>query len=124
MSDMSVNPNRAGLDKIISRNIVIYRWAVLISFAFIAVGLAIAAFSDTDVDHSIESPAKLVSQIVDLEASGFLGLGIILMVITPIVMIVDAAIGFFRIGDRRYGFIATAVAAILLLSIVISYVIG
>lgn len=124
MSDMSVNPNRAVLDKIIGRNITIYRWAVLISFSIIAVGFVIAIIRGSDVDSSVGSPARIISQLADLEASGFLGLGIILMVLTPIVMIADAAIGFFRVGDRRYGFITSAVAAILLLSIVISYVIG
>lgn len=116
--------NRKTLDIIIQRTIVMYRWAVIASFALIGVGFVIATGADQSVDTEMANPLALLRQIFDLQASGFFGIGIGLMILTPIVMIAVAAGTFFRAGDRRYGIITTAVALILSLSIAISFVIG
>lgn len=116
--------SRETLDIIIQRTILIYRYAVLATFALIGVGFVITIFTDQNVDATMAAPLTLLGQAFDLEASGLFGLGIAAMIVTPIVMIANAALTFFRSGDRKYGLITTAVAAILTLSIVISFVIG
>lgn len=124
MTDSIQTTSRETLDTIIARTITIYRWAVYISFAFIGAGFLIAALANQSVDAEMESPLRLTRQMLELKASGYFGTGIGVMILTPIVMITAGAAAFFKAGDRRYGFITIAVATILSLSIIISFVIG
>lgn len=124
MTDSTQLTSRETLDIIIQRTILIYRWAVVASFAFIGIGFLITVFGAQDIDTEMASPMTLLRQLVDFEASGYFGIGIGLMILTPIVMIANAAVIFFEADDRRYGLITTAVATILLLSIAVSFVIG
>lgn len=124
MAELSQLSSREALDTIIQRTIVIYRWAVTLTFAFVGIGFLITIFGDQNVDSVMGDPDTLFRQVMDLEASGFFGVGISIMILTPIIMIANAAYLFFRAGDKRYGLITSAVVAILLLSIVISYITG
>lgn len=124
MTDSTQLTSREVLDIIIQRTILIYRWAVYVSFAIIAIGFVLAIAGDQDVSAEMAMPINLLRQIFDLQASGYLGVGIGVMILTPIVMIADGAISFFRAGDRRYGLITIGVAIILSLSIAISFVTG
>lgn len=116
--------SRQTLDVIVKRTIAIYRWAVVASFTIIGIGFLIAIVADQQVETEMSDPLTIASRLFDLQASGFFGAGISVMVLTPIVMIAIAAVTFFRAGDQRYGLITSAVAAILSLSIAISFVIG
>lgn len=124
MTDSTQLTSRETLDMIIQRTILIYRWAVVATFAFIGAGFLITLFADQIIDTEMASPYELLRQIFALDASGFFGVGIGLVILTPIVMIANAAVIFFKVDDRRYGWITMAVAMILMLSIVISFVIG
>lgn len=116
--------SRDTLNVIVQRTIFSYRWAVIASFAMLGAGFVIALLSNQQVDSEMGSPLAIIRQLFDLEASGFFGIGIGIMILTPIVMIADASITFMKAGDRRYALITAAVAAILSLSIVIAFVIG
>lgn len=123
---MSTQPlnHRHTLNDIIRRAIDIYRWTVYTSFAAIGVGVVLAFFTNGDVDTKMGNPGQIISKVLDLDAAGFFGLGISIMILAPIVMIATSAITFFRAEDQRYGLISTSVAVILSLSIVIAFVIG
>ena len=124
MTDSTQLTSRETLDIIIQRTIIIYRWAVIASFSMIGIGFLITLIANQNIDTNMATPARLLRQVINLEASGFFGIGIGLMVLTPIVMIASAALTFFSAGDKRYGLITTTVAVILLLSIVVSFAIG
>lgn len=124
MTDSTQLTSREALDILIQRTISIYRWAVYGSFAFIGLGFLIAIVEDQSVDTEMAGPTQLIRQVLDLQASGFFGIGIGVMILTPIVMIAAGAVTFLRAGDRRYAQITFAVAVILSLSIVISFVTG
>lgn len=124
MTDSTQLTSRETLDIIIQRTIIIYRWAVVATFAMIGAGFLITIAADQNIDTNMATPSELLRQVFSLEASGFFGIGIGLMVLTPIVMIASAALTFFNAGDKRYGLITTSVAGILLLSIFVSFVIG
>lgn len=124
MTDSTQLTSRETLDIIIQRTIAIYRGAVVASFAFIGVGFLITILADQIVESEMASPATLLRQVLNLEAAGYFGIGIAVMILTPIIMIANAAVIFLTSGDRRYGLVTSAVAAILLLSIIISFVIG
>lgn len=124
MSSAQPVNSRQTLDSIIHRAIAIYRWAVLVAFGFLAIGFVIAQVRDQRVGTEMGHPDELIQQVLDLQASGFLGLGIAAMIVTPIVMIAAGAWTFLSAGDRRNGLITATVAVILALSIAVSFLIG
>lgn len=121
---MNQPTSQSTLHSISQRTITIYRWAVYATFAFVFAGIAIALFSDHDIETEMGSPANLISKMLDLNPSGSLGIGIGIMILAPIVMVADAALSFYRGGDKRFALITCAVALILAFSILISFIWG
>ena len=112
------------IKKINRRTIAIYQWAVYATFAFVFAGFATALFGEHELETEMGSPTELISKLIDLNPSGFFGVGIGIMILAPIVMVADAAISFYRGGDKRFALITCGVALILAFSILISFIWG
>jgi uncharacterized membrane protein len=91
-----------------------------LSFALIITGLVIAILRDEPLTGELGTFAHVFDELITGHSNGFLGLGILVMILAPIVSSATIAINFFRIGDRRYGLITTAVFVILMVSITLS----
>ena len=102
----------------------VYRWAVIFSFALLTVGFALTILTDHEVETEIGGPIAMLQGAADLHPAGFFGLGIGVMILAPIVMLIDAAIIFLRMGDRRYAGFTSLVALILSLSIAVAFLRG
>lgn len=124
MTNPLLSTPQSTLREIRRRTITSYQWAVYASFAFIFAGLIVALFSDKAVETEMGAPSDLLRRMIDLHPAGFFGMGIGIMILAPIAMLIDAAVTFFRRGDRRYAMITTAVALILSFSILISFLKG
>lgn len=116
--------NRPIIKTINRRTIAIYQVAVIATFAFVFAGFAAALIGDHEIENEMGSPTELFSKLIDLNPAGFFGIGIGVMILAPVVMVADAAITFYRGGDKRYALITCAVAAILGFSILISFIWG
>lgn len=106
------------------RTIAIYQFAVYATFAFVFAGFAAAIFGDHVIETEMGAPTELISKLLDLNPSGFFGIGIGIMILAPVVMVADAALSFYRGGDKRFMLITCAVAVILIFSILISFIWG
>ncbi len=124
MTDNAIPTSRSTLRIVRRRTILFYQWSVYASFGFIFAGIIVALFSDKPAETEMGAPSELLSRMIDLHPSGFFGVGIGLMILAPIVMLADAAITFFRRGDKRFGVITTGVTIILSFSILISFLRG
>lgn len=91
-----------------------------LSFTLIIVGLVVAVTRDEPLASRLGSISQVLDQLVNGHSNGFLGIGILAMILSPIVAAGTIAISFFRIGDRRFGLITTAVFIVLLVSIALS----
>lgn len=91
-----------------------------LSFALIIAGLVIAILRDEPLSPELGAFGHIFDELVTGHSNGFLGIGILVMILSPIVASATIAINFFRIGDRRYGMITTAVFVILMISIAMS----
>jgi uncharacterized membrane protein len=91
-----------------------------LSFALIIVGLIIAIVRDEPLTSELGTFDHVLDELLTGHSNGFLGLGILVMILSPIVSSATIALNFFRIGDRRYGFITAAVFAVLVVSIALS----
>jgi uncharacterized membrane protein len=60
-------------------------------------------------------PAALVTDLVTLTPAGFLWLGLLAVIATPISRVIAAAVGFARTGDR--GMVGVAVAILVVIAV-------
>lgn len=116
--------NKTSIAPIIAGTMSIYRWAVYLSFAFIGAGLVLAAFTDHEIETKLGTPIDMLRHALELDPTGFFGIGIGVMILAPIAMLGSAAVTFFRNGDRRYGTFTSVVAMVLSLSILIAFLKG
>ena len=91
-----------------------------LSFTIIAIGLVLAIARDEPLATELGQINDVLDDLSGGHSNGFLGLGILVMILSPIVATATIAVNFFRIGDRRYGMISSAVFTVLLASIVIA----
>ena len=91
-----------------------------LSFAMVIIGLVLALVRDEPLRTELGQIDRVADDLLGGHSNGFLGLGILIMILSPIVAVATIAANFFRIGDRRYGLIAGTVMAILLGSIAIA----
>jgi len=62
-------------------------------------------------------PAELVRDLVALEPAGFLWLGILVVIATPLSRVVGAAVGFTRRGERLMAAVSLAILGVIAISI-------
>ncbi len=108
---------RSGFD--INRLIFyVLRGGVVLSITVILVGFALAATGrpmPPDGLHPTEIPGELAAG----QPAGFLGLGILLLILTPVARVFLSVFYFAREKDRTYVLITVFVFAILMVGIVI-----
>jgi uncharacterized membrane protein len=68
--------------------------------------------------------AALPTDLVTLTPAGFLWLGLLAVIATPISRVIAAAVGFARLGDRRLVGVAVAILLVIAVGIVTSLASG
>lgn len=97
-------------------------WGFRISLGLILLGLILAFIRQESLSAELGSPVHVFDQLISGHAEGILGVGILVMIISPIAATISITIDFFRVNDRRYGYISLAVVLILVASIAWSLV--
>lgn len=130
MAEVSVKQANLSPDEIQSRGrelLPIYRaaitvltWGFRIGAAILGVGLFVAIIRQESLRRNAESYPDILPSVFDGEASGIISLAIIVLVATPVVTVLRVGIGFFRIGDRRFGLLSLIVLGVLGVSISLS----
>ena len=92
-------------------------WGSRLGAALLLVGLAVALARREPLNHQAEPFAEVLPAVLDGRAAGIVDLAILWLMITPVVTVVVVAIGFLRLGDRRYALLSLLVLAILGVSI-------
>lgn len=112
---------RKDIAHIRENTVTLYRIGYTLSFLLIGIGIVIALVRRTALSSSLPPLSHIIQDMLDLHPNGFIGLGIGVMILTPIVMTIQTAISFFGMGDRRFGLITSVVAAILLVTIGLAF---
>lgn len=110
------------LTPVIGNTISIYTWGFRISLALVLIGLVVGFIRDEPLTSSLGSPDQVFREFFDGHSNGILGVGILVMILTPLIGVTAIAINFFRINDRRFGLFATAIILILIGSVAFSYI--
>lgn len=69
-------------------------------------------------------PTQLIPDLRALEPAGFLWVGILVVIATPLSRVVGAAIGFIRRGERLMAAVSLAILGVIAISIGIALVTG
>jgi uncharacterized membrane protein len=67
---------------------------------------------------------SLVADLVSLQPAGFLWLGLLAVIATPLSRVAAAAIGFGLAGDRRMVVVSVAILAVIALSVATALALG
>jgi uncharacterized membrane protein len=113
-------PERA--ERVVEDTITLFRWGYIASFTLVGIGLIVALVRDIALATELGGPGKIVGDVLDLDPNGFIGLGIGVMILTPIIMTIEVAVNFFRAGDSKFGTITAIVAAILVVTLALAFV--
>lgn len=100
----------------------VYRWGSLVSGIVIVLGILVAIIRQEPLATELGAPADVFGQALRGHANGIIGVGILIMILTPLCGAALMTRNYFRIGDRRFGFIGGAIVLVLLTSIAASLI--
>jgi uncharacterized membrane protein len=108
-------------ERVVEQTIGLYRAGYMLSFGLVFLGLVIALIRDISLSAELGGPKVIISDVLDMDPNGFIGLGIGVMILTPILMSIEVALNFFRARDLRFGYITAAVASILVVTMILAF---
>ena len=108
------------LDPIYPRVVAVLRLGFRIAIGLLVLGIVIALTRQESLAERADSFEDIPGALADLEASGFIDLAIIAIVLTPLAAVVTILRGALAAGDLRFARFTGAVLAILVASILLS----
>jgi uncharacterized membrane protein len=119
----SQSPDAAALDLAVAR---LLRAGILAAVGILVIGvvlLAIAGRSPLDKPFPPFDLARIPSDIVALRPEGFLWLGLVAVVLTPVTRVSASLVGYIRSADRSMVLISVAILCVIGASVLISIVV-
>jgi len=98
----------------------IFVWGFRIGAALLVLGLVMAIVTGEPIGHVADPLVDIPGAVLSGRASGVIDLAIFWFMATPVVTVIAVAIGFLRLGDRRYALLSLVVLIILGASIALS----
>jgi uncharacterized membrane protein len=98
----------------------IFVWGFRLGAALLVLGLVVAIAKGEPIGHVADPLVDIPGAVLAGHASGIIDLAIFWFMATPVVTVIAVAIGFLRLGDRRYALLSLVVLIILGASIALS----
>ena len=108
-------------ERVVDNTISLFKAGYVLSFALVIIGILLAMFRDLPLAAELGPPREIWRHARDFDPNGFIGLGIGVMILTPILMTIEVAINFFLANDARFGMITALVSLILLVTIGLAF---
>jgi uncharacterized membrane protein len=90
-----------------------------ISTTLMLIGIGLDLFYKQDLPIAVPDLAEVLVRVAALRPSGFLALGLLVLIATPILRVVGSIIAFLYEHDWRYAGITTVVLLVLIVSLVL-----
>jgi uncharacterized membrane protein len=90
-----------------------------LSTALMLVGICIDLFSQQDLPTAVPDLGDVLGRVAALRPSGFLALGLLVLIATPILRVLGSIIAFLYERDWRYAGITTVVLLVLCVSLLL-----
>jgi uncharacterized membrane protein len=88
----------------------------------LVLGLVVALLRREPLNDRVDSFEDVPRKLLEGSAAGIIDLAILAIMATPLATVVTVAIGFFRAGDRRYGWLSLVVLGILGISVILALI--
>jgi uncharacterized membrane protein len=98
----------------------LFVWGFRIGAALLVLGVLMAIVTGQPIGHVADPLADIPGTVLSGSASGVIDLAIFWFMATPVVTVIAVALGFLRLGDRRYALLSLIVLIILGASIALS----
>jgi uncharacterized membrane protein len=100
----------------------VLKWGFRFSAFLLAVGIAVTLLRGDDISTDAVRLVDIIPGVLDGDGDAIVTLSIVSMIVTPVLATLVVALGFFALGDRRFGRLSLAVLAVLAISIVAAFV--
>src|SRR5699024_9392424 len=117
MSSSTPGTQQVDQKELVGGTIRVYEWGFWISLVLIVAGLAVGFVRDESMPESLGSPGHVFSQLAGGHADGIVGVGVLVMILTPLIGVITLAVNFYRAQDLRFGLFTTVIVLILLGSV-------
>jgi len=118
----STHPHQVEQETLIGGTIRVYEWGFYISLVLIVAGIIVSFARGETMPESLGSPEHVFNQLLGGHSDGIVGVGVLVMILTPLIGVITLAANFFRARDRRFGLFTTAIVLILIGSVAFSYI--
>jgi uncharacterized membrane protein len=108
-------------ERVVEHTISVFQGGYVLSFSLVIIGILLSLFRDLPLAAELGPPKEIWRHVQDFDPNGFIGLGIGVMILTPIVMTVEVAVNLFRASDSRFGTITAIVSLILIVTIGLAF---
>jgi uncharacterized membrane protein len=88
-------------------------WGFRLGAALLALGVVVALVKREPLGHEADPIPDVIAMVRAGYASGIIDLAILWFMLTPVATVIVVAVGFWRLGDRRYALLCLIVLAIL-----------
>ena len=98
-------------------------YGTIVSIVLIGLGLLlmlVAGIEPVSAPFVQPTPSRIVADLLALRPAGFIWAGLVLTVSLPTARVVVAALGYWRIRDRRAALVAIGVLAVLLVAFAVA----
>jgi uncharacterized membrane protein len=106
------------LDRTVAR---LLTWGTYLSVGLLAIGVVLmltSGVSPFDAAPAFD-PAAIPGQVATLQPVGFLWLGLIVTIATPLARVVASLVGYIAGGERRMAIISVAILVVIAVGVVI-----
>lgn len=97
-------------------------WSFRLGAALLLVGILLAVIQRQPLDRISRGFAEVLPSVLRGEADGMVDLAILWLMLTPVVVVLIIAVGFFQLDERRYGLLSLLVLLVLGISITLALV--
>ncbi len=101
----------------------VLRAGTLVSIGLLAVGVALLAIAGgSPLDRTLPAldPGRIPADLVALRPEGFLWLGLLATLATPLLRVAAAVVGFLGAGERRMAWLGFAVLVVIAFAVLVA----
>lgn len=114
--ETQVAKERRDLNAVVHRVLII---GLLISTALMLAGVGLAVFYQRDLPTVVPDIGDVINRVIALRPSGFLALGLLVLIATPILRVIGSIGAFVYERDWRFVGITTLVLGVLIVSLML-----
>jgi uncharacterized membrane protein len=109
-------PARGDLDAVVHRVLIV---GLALSSALMLAGVGLELARGTALPEAVAGLGQVLPRVLSLRPSGFLTLGLLVLIATPILRVVGSVVAFIYEHDWRFAGITTLVLLVMVVSIVL-----